>query len=249
MLVAAAQMRLSADLEVNEQKILHWARNAAELSIKIVNFPETALTGYLFEGFKTVDMPRVEACLGRLHQAAQDFGVSLLIGAPQQAGEQGPLYNSIVALLSDSRQLVYHKMHLVAAENAWFVPGPKPLCFDLEGHKLGVMICRDQSHPALAAELADQGARIIFLCSAHYYSLPEARLKQPRNLALPLARAVENRSFVCKANAVGWNRGLISLGNSVIFNPDGITVQRSGESQEELLVCECDLDAKALWAA
>lgn len=249
MLIAAAQMRLSTDLPANEQEILRWARRAAEQGVRVVNFPEASLTGYLFGGFAGVDLLQVEASLERLHRAARDLGISLIVGAPQRPTVQGPLYNSAVVLLRDGRRLTYHKMHLVEAERAWFAAGQEPLCFDLDGHKLGVMICRDQSHPALAAELATQGAGLIFLCSAHYYPLPEARLKGPKNLALPLARAVENQVYLCKASPVGWNQGLISLGGSVIVDPNGILVQRAGESQPELLICDADPAARPLWSA
>jgi len=247
MLIAAVQMRLSADPRANEREIIRWARLAAEQGARVVNFPEAALTGYLFDGFAEVDLGQVEAALERLHQAARELDINLILGAPQRPAEQGPLYNSAVVLMSDGRRLAYHKMNLVGIERAWFATGDEPLCFDLEGQKMGVMICRDQSHPALAAALADQGARVIFLCCAHYYHLAEARLKQFKNLALPVARAVENQVYLCKANAVGWNQGLINLGGSVIVDPNGIVARQAGENRPELLLCDADLAAPPLW--
>ncbi len=249
MLVASTQMRLSPDLASNEREILRWARRAAELGVRVVNFPEASLTGYLFEGFAEVDLSAVEAALDRLHQAATELNISLIVGAPQRPSTQGPLYNSAVVLLADGRRLAYHKMNLVGIEQAWFAAGSEPLCFEMDGRQMGVMVCRDQSHPALAAALAAQGAKVIFLCCAHYYPLPEARLKKLKNLALPVARAVENRVYLCKANAVGWNQGLINLGGSVIVEPNGIVAQQAGEKEPELLLCQADLAAPPLWQA
>ncbi|MCB2188977.1 MAG: carbon-nitrogen hydrolase family protein [Deltaproteobacteria bacterium] len=249
MLIAAAQLSLTPDLAANEREILAWARRAAELGVGIMNFPEASLTGYLFEGFLAVDLSAVERSLERLHQAARELGVSLIVGAPQRPEKTGPLYNSAVVLLGDGRRLAYHKTHLVNAEKAWFAPGTEPLVFELAGQRMGVLICRDQSHPALAACLAARGARVLFLCSAHYYPLAEARLKKLKNLALPVARAVENQVYVCKANAVGWHRGLVNLGGSVIVDPHGIVVQEAGENQPEMLLCQVDLAAPPLWSA
>jgi len=48
-------------------------------------------------------------------------------------------------------------MNLVSDEQAWLAVGTEPLCFDLEDQKMRVMICRDQSHPTLAADLAPVG--------------------------------------------------------------------------------------------
>ena len=249
MLIAAAQMRLSPDLEANERQMLRLAQQASDQGVRIMNFPETSLTGYLFDGFATMDLDRVEAALGRLHQAAQDLGISLIVGAPQRPEGQERLHNSALVLLSDGRRLAYHKMNLVGQEQAWFAPGKERVCFELDGHLMGVMICRDQSHPALAGALAAQGARVIFLCCAHYYPLAEARLKQLKNLALPVARAVENQVYLCKANAVGCNRGLVNLGGSVIVDPNGMVAGQAGESGPELLVAEADLAARPLWQA
>jgi predicted amidohydrolase len=248
MLIAAVQMRLSLDMQANEREILRRTREAADQGVRIMNSPEASLTGYLFEGFASTDLSQVEASLERLHQAAMELDISLIVGAPQRDAGQGLLYNSAVILLSDGRRLVYHKMNLVGVEQGWFTAGTDPLCFELEGHKLGVMICRDQSQPSLAAALAAQGARLIFICCAHYYPLAEARLKKEKNLALPIARAVENHVYVCKANAVGFNRGLINLGGSVIVDPNGIVVQRAGERQPEWLVCDADLEARPIWS-
>jgi len=248
MIIAAAQMRLSPDMQVNEREILRHAREAADQGVRVMNFPEASLTGYLFEGFAAADLSQVDASLDRLHQAAMDLDISLIVGAPQRHSPHGLLYNSAVILLRDGRRFVYHKMNLVGVEQGWFTAGTDPLCFELEGHEMGVMICRDQSHPALAAALAAQGARLIFICCAHYYRLPEAQLKKHKNLALPIARAVENHVYLCKSNAVGFSRGLINLGGSVIVDPNGIVVQQAGETQPELLVCDADLVARPLWS-
>lgn len=242
-------MSPSPDLAANEREILAWARRAAEQGARVVNFPETALTGYVFDSFAKLDLSAVEAALERLHQAATELGLGLIVGAPQPGPKPGRLHNSAVALLADGRRLTYHKMNLVEQERAWFEAGQESLCFELEGSKLGVMICRDQSHPALAAALAAQGARVIFLCCAHYYPLAEARLKQLKNLALPVARAVENGVYVCKANAVGCNQGLVNLGGSVIVDPNGIVARQAGENRPELLLAEAELAAPPLWKA
>ncbi|MEW5911635.1 MAG: nitrilase-related carbon-nitrogen hydrolase [Thermodesulfobacteriota bacterium] len=94
MLIAAAQMRLSTDLPANEQEILRWARRAAEQGVRVMNFPEASLTGYLFGGFAGVDLLQVEASLEQLQQAAQEPGVSPIVDpngiVVQRAGESLP---------------------------------------------------------------------------------------------------------------------------------------------------------------
>ncbi len=97
------------------------------------------------------------------------------------------------------------------------------------------MICRDQNDPKIAEELVKRGARFIFIISAHYYKPKEARWKLEKNRAIPITRAVENGVYVLLPNTVGSHLGMISLGNSLIADPDGAVVVSAGESEETIL--------------
>ena len=79
------------------------------------------------------------------------------------------------------------------------------------------------------------GADAIFILSAHFYEPIEAIRKVNKNRALPIARAVENNLFVLKANAVGSINELISLGGSLIIDPEGFIV-REGNTMDEIIL-------------
>ena len=97
------------------------------------------------------------------------------------------------------------------------------------------MICRDQNHPKLGLELVKKGAEFIYILSAHFYRPKEARWKVEKNRAIPITRAVENGVHVLLSNFVGSHLGLVSLGNSLIADPDGAVVVSAGENEESLL--------------
>ena len=59
-----------------------------------------------------------------------------------------------------------------------------------------------------------------------------------KNRALPIARAIENGFHVFKANTVGSQGGTISLGHSLIVDPNGSIVAEADETSEDLLYCE-----------
>lgn len=238
MRIGVAQIRSLDTVEENAANILRFVDEGRRLGVQVLGFPETALSGYLFDGFSRIDPGRLGAALDQIATRLSSGRLAVVLGTPTK--EDGRLRNSAVVLFPDGSRRVYHKMNLVSYERAWFAPGDAPLTFEVEGTRFGVAVCRDQNSPELARGLARAGARGLFLCSAHFYDPVEARLKAEKNVALPVVRAYENEIYVFKANAVGTNHGTVSYGSSMIVDPRGIVVQRAGETQEELLVHDVD---------
>jgi len=236
--IGAAQIHLYPDLEQNLTNISEWAIKASEQGVDILNFPETSVTGYIYNGFLKVKTDEITKGIDELGKLARDLEISLVVGTPYRADNQ--LFNSVVILLADGGRLLYHKNNLVSYEHEYFVEGSDLLTFELGKLKFGTIICRDQSFPSLARKVKEAGAHVLFISCAHYYPLMEARLKIDKNRALPIARAYENGLFVCKANAVGSYRGHINLGHSLIVAPNGVVISEAGETDEALLTFDVD---------
>jgi predicted amidohydrolase len=246
MRIGAMQMRLSTDLKTNLNNIESCMVMAAEHGVEILNFPETCLTGYLFESFLNLKNEDITNSIGRLSALAQEKGVSIIVGTPYWENKQW--FNSVAVLLADGRQYLYHKINLVSYEQDYFVPGSEIATFTINQMTFGTIICRDQNFPELARRIKDAGAHVMFISCAHFYAPPEARLKIEKNRALPIVRAYENEIFVCKANAIGTFRGTINLGHSMIVAPNGVIVSEAGETQEELLHFDVDPSFDWRWA-
>ena len=238
MKIAAAQIHLYPEVAQNLENITAWTKKAKAQGVDLVCFPETSLTGYLFEGFNQLDAQEVNSAIDQLEKLARKLGINLLVGTPFWMEER--FYNSVAALLADGRRLLYHKTYLVSYEKEYFAAGSDLLTFELGTLTVGTIICRDQSFPELASSIRDVGARVLFISCAHYYPPMIARLKVDKNRALPIARSCENGFFVCKANAVGSYRGQINLGHSMIVGPNGVVIAEAGETREELLTFDID---------
>ena len=238
MIVGVAQMRLSPDLGRNLESIKRFVAKAADEGVGILNFPETCLTGYIYDRFLKVKKEDVELRLNQLKEIVQKSGVSIIVGTPLWQNDK--LFNSVVVLLYDGRQFLYHKINLVSYENDYFAAGHETLTFVLKGLTCATIICRDQNFPDLARKYKESGVQVLFISCAHFYPPNEARLKIDKNRALPIVRAYENEMFVCKSNAIGTIRGKINLGHSLIVAPNGCVVCEAGETTEELLSFEID---------
>jgi NAD+ synthase (glutamine-hydrolysing) len=239
MKISVAQVQLSGSLQANLDKIKAYTARALGEGVHLLAFPETALTGYVYEQFLEVDYEEVEGALGSLQDLLLNTDMCLVVGTPMRA--EGHVRNSAVVLFPDGKRAVYHKRCLTAYESAYFEPGEEELLFTHRGHQVGVLVCRDQNRSEYAAALKKGGARVVCILSAHYYELVESRMKREKNAALPVVRAYENNLFVCKANSVGTIQGKISYGGSMIVDPRGIVVVRGSEQGEELLSYEADL--------
>ncbi|MEC9422999.1 MAG: nitrilase-related carbon-nitrogen hydrolase, partial [Nitrospinota bacterium] len=149
------------------------------------------------------------------------------------------VYNSSVIVGPDGFIGRYRKIHLFDTEKACFHAGSEvPPVFDLNGVKVGVMICFDWRFPEMARSLALKGAEII----AH-----------PSNLVLPhcpqamITRCLENRIYAITADRIGKesrvpDESLHFIGQSQVVDPDGNILIRASETDEEVQIIEIDLN-------
>jgi predicted amidohydrolase len=71
--------------------------------------------------------------------------------------------------------------------------------------------------------------------SSHYYKPQELERKERKNKAFPIVRAIENKVYVLKADAVGSQDGKVSMGTSMIVDPSGVVVAEAPHMKEALL--------------
>jgi predicted amidohydrolase len=235
MKAAVAQVKLYEDIDANVRTISKYISLASKEDIVILCYPECSITGYVRD-FNTVDQDAVIETLDIIQEQVIKDSVNVIVGAPYF--ERKKRFNSAIVLLTNGARFIYHKINLTSSDEAFFKKGKEPLIFRLGDIKCGVLICRDQNDPILAHEYKTLGADAVFILSAHFYEPTEAIRKQNKNRALPIARAVENNLFVLKANAVGLNNEKISLGGSLIIDPEGFVVREGNTINEMILSYE-----------
>ncbi|MDK2925867.1 MAG: deaminated glutathione amidase [Bacillota bacterium] len=237
MRLGVAQMFIADSIEKNASTIHRLTDEAARRGIALLAFPEMSLTGYNPEVLGSSTFKEdLDRAMAELRDKAKERHMGLIVGRADFVGDL--LFNAATVILPDGREVTYHKIHLTAAEEKYFTAGKDPAVFEFRERKFGVIICRDQNFPELARDIASKEASALFILSAHYYSPQEARWKVEKNRALPIARAVENHFHVLLANAVGSHIGLISLGNSLIADPEGALVALADEASETILTCD-----------
>jgi predicted amidohydrolase len=167
----------------------------------------------------------------KLQQASNSYDISLVVGSSWLQNSR--TYNSALVIRPNTSLLTYYKNNLTEYDKKYFAIGKTTLVFDINGIKCGVLICRDQNYPLLAMKY--RHVKILFYLSSHYYNKEEALKKERKNKSFPIVRALENMIYVAKADAVGTHNGLVSIGGSIVVDPDGYVIAEAKKGKEEVL--------------
>ena len=162
----------------------------------------------------------------------------MVFGAPERFG--GGIANSAIYLDREGTLAgVYRKTHLFGAESQAFVPGDELLIADLEGYRIGFMICFDVEFPEVARVLAQAGADLLVTISANMQ--PFGR----DHAVFATARALENGLPHVYVNQVGRGEEFTFTGGSMAVTADGETLAEAGSTAEGLLEVVLELPAKS----
>ncbi len=207
------------------------------VSADLFVMPELALSGYLFESTEEalgLSQSPDDPVFNGLAEQARAKNATMILGFAERA-EEG-LFNSSLLIAPDGRRAVYRKIQLFNTEKDIFQPGNRPpAVVEVQGVKLGMMICFDWIFPEIARSLALLGADI--LCHSTNLVLPYCQDAM-------VTRSIENRVFSVTSNRVGTERRagmeLTFTGQSEIVTPRGRILERAGETGEAVLVQKID---------
>jgi predicted amidohydrolase len=228
-------MRVTTDLYTNVNNMISYIRHASLRRISLLCFPECSLTGYIVNHVK-LNYKAIAQSLNDLQRESTTSNVSLLIGMPWKS--RGKIFNTAFVIKPKSGIIKkYYKNDLTEYDRTYFSKGSSSQCpfWIHEGIKCGVLICRDQNNPMLALRYKKNNVKVLFYLSSHHYNRREALYKERRNRSFPIVRAAENMMYVAKSDAVGEQNGLVSMGSSIIADPQGSVVAEAVNGREELL--------------
>ncbi len=162
--------------------------------------------------------------------------VTSIVGFTELA--DGRLYNAAAVLHRGRVVGLYRKLHPAIRHSVYSAGNLAPV-FRVGELTFGIVICNDSNFSEPAAAMAAQGARALFVPTNN--GLPKQRasaelVRQAR--AIDVARAVENRVWVFRADVAGENGDLMSYGSSGIVDPHGKVVQDARLGSPDFLVAE-----------
>ncbi|MFO2462206.1 carbon-nitrogen hydrolase family protein [Pseudomonas sp. 15FMM2] len=215
---------LPLDVEANLQRLRQIALEAGDVDLLVL--PEMFLTGYNI-GFEAVGA-LAESADGKSAQyicdLAKSRGLAILYGYPERA-EDGQIYNAVQLIDATGQRLCnYRKTHLFGdLDRSMFSAGNDDCpIVELNGWRLGFLICYDLEFPENARRLALAGADLILVPTANMVPFDFVADVTVR------ARAFENQCYVAYANYCGHENEIQYCGQSSIAAPNGERVALAG---------------------
>ncbi|WP_078429377.1 carbon-nitrogen family hydrolase [Alkalihalobacterium alkalinitrilicum] len=220
--------------EENRKKVRQWVGQLmqSEEIPDVIVLPEMWTTAYTLP---TLD----EVCEGERNETAQFLSEMAsmnninVVGGSVATKVKDKIYNRALIFNRSGQQVhQYDKVHLVPMldEHLYLAGGEqKAQIFELDGVKVGVIICYDLRFPELARSLALDGAEVLFILA----EWPEAR--QTHWTILQQARAIENQMYIISSNRVGTYDGVEFCGRSYVINPWGDIIAQGTQAKEETI--------------
>ena len=238
--VAAYQAPLSEVESGNALALIRRRVDQCELEgVALLCCPEAILGGLADFARDPSQCAVPTACIASVLSPLASNTVTTIVGFSELSPE-GRLYNSAAVLCDGAIAGVYRKNY-PAIRRSVYQAGTEASVFRLGGFIFGVIICYDSNFPALAARLAAQGARALFVPTNN--GLP--RTTRPADIvaaarACDVARAAENGVWVVRADVAGCAGELVSAGSSRVVRPDGSIQLEAREFTEDLLVVDIE---------
>ena len=244
MKIAIAQANfVMGDLVGNVNKLVEYAAAAREQGASLIVAPELALCGYPPEDLLFRHDFRA-ACAKALQSLASQLatidGIAMIIGHPHVVDdEHGERLFNAASLIRHGRVVhSYLKQRLpnyqVFDEKRYFDTGHKPFVFELEGVRIGVLICEDVWYASPVAATVKAGAKLIVVPNASPYDMNKLETRYD----VIRARVQEVNVPILYAHWCGGQDELVFDGGSFAINTDGSVGYQEREFEEALGLVE-----------
>jgi NAD+ synthase (glutamine-hydrolysing) len=255
--IAIAQFRpRKGDVQGNLRRVGEVLAQAAALEPRphVVQFPETALSGYFVEGgVREMALSAAELAAG-IAAAYQGPPIDAVIGFYEK--REGDLHNSMAYVRCGSTAEILHihrKTFLptygLFDEERFVERGYSIRAFDAPWGRAAMLVCEDAWHSLTGLIAALDGAHVVFVSSA---SPARGAFERTDGASVPgsVARwdrlirdiAEEHGVFVTLGSLVGSEGGRMFQGGSLVIGPRGDTRAKAPAFEESLLTASVDLD-------
>ncbi|WP_291378298.1 NAD+ synthase [Demequina sp.] len=239
--IALAQVNpCVGDIAGNAALVRTSVRQAADAGASLVAFPEMVMTGYpiedlaLRESFQRAAERAVKALASGLE--ADGLGSTTVILGTLGVSKTGMPFNQAVVIRDGKVQARYNKHHLpnygVFDERRIFAQGADRLVVDVDGRRVGVVICEDiWQDGGPVADMDDAGIDLLVVLNGSPFEEGKGRVRTD----LARRRAAEVGAPLAYVNMWGGQDDLVFDGHSFIVAADGEWMANSPGFADALL--------------
>ena len=229
------------DMAGNARKIIDAAQQAYAQGARVLVTPELAICGYAAEDL-LLRPAFIDACDDALKTVARELaglkGMHVVLGHPEGGGIQSKSvaitkrFNRATVLCEGRVLASYAKQELpnyqVFDERRYFTPGHEACVFEVDGVKLGLLICEDAWFEEPAQKSRDAGAQVLLVLNASPFHVGKGLERE-----VQMARRVTTCQLpLVYAHLVGGQDEVIFEGRSFAMNAQAEVVARAPAFKE-----------------
>lgn len=237
------------DLDGNIGRIVEAANKAADEGARLLVFPETATTGYIFDSFSMVS-PFLDTIPGKatdaLSRVAAERNVYISIGLAERDAASGLGYNTAALIGPKGYIGKYRKIGLNSQDQRWASQGNLGFpVFDTELGRITLLICYDDTYWQYARLSLLHDADIIAWSSTSDRVMPGTPAREAKGDHSTIANvqylAAHNGAWVVATtrNGIETNpltkQQLYYNGGSSIWNPRGEIIAQAPVTPPEII--------------
>ena len=240
--ICTAQLNfVVGDMPGNAQKIIAAAREAHAQGARLLLTPELAICGYAAEDL-FLRPAFLAACDDAVKTVARETaglnGLAIVLGHPQKLAASDPAFSPCLNAASVLRhgriEQTYAKHELpnyqVFDERRYFVAGRSPCVFEVEGVRVGLLICEDAWFPEPARAAAQAGAQLLAVVNASPFHLGKSAEREQTMRE----RVAETGLPLVYAHLVGGQDEVVFDGASFALQADGTVAMQAEGFKEKL---------------
>ncbi len=261
---AASPVLRVADPAFNCDKITQMMKSAVEKGVKILVFPELAITGYTAQDlfFQKRLRKSAECALERIVAASADLDVLVFVGYPFEYKDK--LFNTAVAVKDGHVLALIAKKNLPSYgefyETRWFTPSPEeniPVdilgdtvpfgrkiilsCTSMPSLKIGAEICEDLWVPdPPSVHLAENGATVIVNLSASDEVIGKAEYR--KNLVQSTSARLVCGYIYADAAYGESTTDMVFIGSNLIAENGSLVASGTSFLGGDILITELDTE-------
>ena len=249
--ICVAQLNfVVGDMPGNARKIIDAASEAYAQGARLVLTPELSICGYAAEDL-LLRPAFIDACDDALKTVAQGLaglkGLHVVVGHPEGGGLRSRSvavtrrHNRASVLCVGQVVACYDKRELpnyqVFDERRYFTPGDGVGVFEIDGIRVGLLICEDAWFDEPARLARDAGAQVLAVLNASPFHAGKSAEREQRMRE----RVTDSGLPLIYAHLVGGQDEVIFEGRSFALDGAGQVVARAAGFREATMAVQADL--------
>ena len=236
MKIGAYQFAINSDIEYNFGIIKAAINQAVEKDVKLLVFPECALTGYPPRDINysaDVDFVKLNVVYDQLQELVDENGICVIVGSIIK--EDDKYYNCAIIFRPYEEKGFYYKRALWGWDKDNFSMRNSDGIFEVEDWKVGVRICFEVRFPEFFRELYDNKTNLNIIL---FYDVADTDDAQRYDLIKShiRTRAVENVVYTLSVDAISPYQ----TAPTAIYDRSGYGLVELKRNEEKMLVYDLE---------